>query len=395
MKNDLSPDQLTQLRRPRHWRAPIALAVLAAALLAAGILPKLHASAQLTQQVDAQQAIPVQVLTPRPAPATQELLLPGNVMPFADTSVFARTSGYIASWNSDIGAHVKAGATLAVIKTPELDAELRQARADAASAQANYDISHVTAQRWQVMAKTQAVAPQEVDTKVADMQAKQALLAAAQANVARLAEMVSYEKVVAPFDGIVTARNVDVGALVTAGGASGTGAVTGELFHVQQTSTLRVFVDVPQSDAMFVKPGTPAYLMVQQYPGRHFTATVARANGAIDPSSRTMRVEIDVDNRDGLLLPGAYAQVHLALTVATPALELPDSALLFRPNGVTVATVGANGRVALQTVSVGRDFGTRSEITSGLTSKDVVIDNPGDALANGQPVRVVRPGAAS
>lgn len=395
MKKDLPPDLPALLHHPRRWRAPLALAALAVALLAAGIVPKLHASDRLTQQVSMQQAVPVQVFTPRTAPATQELLLPGSVMPFAETSVFARTSGYVASWTTDIGAHVKAGATLAVIQTPELDAQLKQARADEASAQSNYDYALVTAQRWQEMLKTQAVAQQEVDMRVADMQAKKAQLAAAQANVSRLAEMVSYEKVVAPFDGTVTARNVDVGALVTAGGAAGTGAVTGELFHVAQTGTLRVFVDVPQSDAIFVKQGTPVYLTVQQYPGRHFAASVARATGAIDPASRTMRVEVDVDNRDDLLLPGAYAQVHLALSVVRPALDVPASALLFRPDGVTVATVDAHARAALKKVTVGRDFGTHVEVTSGLAPTDTVIDNPGDAIANGQPVLVTRAGAAS
>jgi membrane fusion protein, multidrug efflux system len=221
------------------------------------------------------------------------------------------------------------------------------------------------------------------------------MLHSAQANVRRLAELVSYEKVVAPFDGIVTARNVDVGALVTAGGAPGLAASAGELFHVAQRDTLRVFIDVPQSDAPYISSSTRAYLTVQQYPGKQFTAHIARTSGAMDPVSRTMRVEVDVDNSDGSLLPGAYAQVHLALQNGTPALDLPVSALLFRPNGVTVAIVDAADKSALKTVTIGRDFGTHIEVLTGLQASDRVIDNPGDALMSGEPVKVSVKGQAS
>jgi RND family efflux transporter MFP subunit len=220
------------------------------------------------------------------------------------------------------------------------------------------------------------------------MQAKAAILSSAQANVARLSELVSYEKVSAPFDGVVTARNVDVGALVTAGGTPGLATPPGELFHVEQTGTLRVFVDVPQDEASQVSAGTPVYLSTQQYPGRRFTAHVARSADAIDPSSRTLRVEVDVDNRDGALLPGAYAQVHLQVTQQHPLLELPVSALLFRPDGVTIATVGADDKVQLKTVTIGRDFGTYVEIATGVSNSDRVINNPGDAIVAGEPVQI-------
>jgi membrane fusion protein (multidrug efflux system) len=396
---DSLPDQAQPIARGaaqrRSWRVPVALSALAAVLLALGALPRLHANSALAAQVAAQAAPTVSVVMPRAAPSSQELLLPGSVMPAQDASIFARTSGYIAHWNTDIGAHVKAGATLAVIQTPELDAQLRQAHADEATAQANFDFAQVSARRWQEMLKTQSVAQQDVDMKVGDMQAKRAILASAKANVQRLTELVSYEKVTAPFDGIVTARNVDVGALVTAGGTAGTGATAGELFHVSQIDTLDVYVDVPQDDAPFVRAGTHAYLTVQQYPGRQFAATVARTTGAIDPASRTMRVELDIDNRDGTLLPGAYAQAHLALQVAKPALDLPVSALLFRPDGVTVAIVDSAGKVQLKTVKIGRDFGTHLEITSGLAATDRVIDNPGDSLTSGAVVQVAHTGAQS
>ncbi len=374
--------------RPARWRVPLALAGLAAVLLAAGLIPRLHASHALTSQVAAQRALNVAVVKPTFAPASQELLLPGSVMPYADASIYARTSGYVLHWNTDIGAKVKAGETLAVIETPELDAQLRQARADEATAQANSDYANVTAQRWQQMLQTQSVSQQDTDTKVSDMQAKRAILASAQANVARLSELVSYEKVTAPFDGVVTARNVDVGALVTAGGTPGLAAMPGELFHVEQTDTLRVFVNVPQDDASYVTAGTQVYLTTQQYPGRRFPAKVARSADAIDPVSRTLRVEIDVDNRDGVLLPGAYAQAHLQMQTAHPALDLPVSALLFRPDGVTVALVGRDDKVQLKRVTIGRDFGTYVEIATGLSNADRIIDNPGDAIVDGESVKI-------
>ncbi|MGF6772294.1 RND family efflux transporter MFP subunit [Paraburkholderia sp. GAS199] len=378
----------TDARQPQRRWWPLALAGVAGALLLAGIVPRLHASAALTQQTEAQSMLTVSVIAPRPAPAVNELLLPGSITPFAEASIYARTSGYLAHWTSDIGAHVKSGQTLATIDAPELDAQLRQARADEATAQANYDYAKSTAQRWQDMLKTQSVAQQDADSKTSDMQARRAMLASAQANVAHLAELVSYEKITAPFDGVITARNVDVGALVTAGGTPGTAGMTGELFHIQQTGVLRVFVDVPQNDAAFVTPGTSVYLSAPQYPGRHIAARVARNTGSIDPASRTLRVEVDVDNQDGALMPGAYAQVHLALQSSTPALDLPVSALLFRPDGVTVAVVDAQGRTVLKTVHIGRDFGTHVEITTGLAANDRVIDNPGDALTAGQAVQI-------
>ncbi|RKR38903.1 efflux RND transporter periplasmic adaptor subunit [Paraburkholderia sp. BL17N1] len=371
----------------RLW--PFALCGLAAVLLIIGIVPRLHASAALTEQTQAQSMLSVSVVKPRPAPAVNELLLPGAVTPFAEASIYARTSGYLAHWNTDIGAQVKSGQVLATIEAPDLDAQLRQARADEATAQANFDYAKTTAQRWQDMLKTQSVAQQDADSKVSDMEARRAMLASAQANVAHLAELVSYEKITAPFDGVITARNVDVGALVTAGGTPGAAGMSGELFHIQQNGVLRVFVDVPQNDAPYVTPTTAVYLTAQQYPGRHIAAKVARSTGSIDPSSRTLRVEIDVDNKDGALMPGAYTQVHLQLQSTTPALDLPVSALLFRPDGVTVAVVDNNGRALLKTVQIGRDFGTHVEITTGLGASDRVIDNPGDSIASGQMVQIM------
>jgi len=373
----------------RRLILPVALAAVAAALLALGIVPRLHASTALTEQVDAQREVPVETVAPTRAPASQELLLPGSVTPYADASIYARTSGYVQHWYADIGTKVKAGQTLADIQTPELDAQLKQARADEATAKANYAFANSTAQRWQTMLKTQSVSQQDTDAKTSDSEAKLAALQSAQANVARLTELVSYEKVTAPFDGVVTVRNVDVGALVTSGGSPGLAGMPGELFHIEQTDRLRIFVNVPQDDASSISTGTQLYLTTQQYPGRRFAATVARSANAIDPVSRTLRVEVDVDNHDGALLPGAYAQVHLALQTAHPALELPVSALLFRPDGVTVAVIGKSNTVQLKTVTIGRDFGTYVEIATGVEATDRVINNPGDAISNGEAVRVV------
>ncbi|CAM2171381.1 membrane fusion protein, multidrug efflux system [Paraburkholderia sacchari] len=373
--------------RRRHALV-LGLACFAIALLAAGIIPKLDARKAQAAQVAVQRDLVVATVMPKLAPATQDLLLPGSVMPWADASIYARTSGYVQQWYADIGAHVKAGQTLARIDTPELDAQLKQARADEASAQANYRFASSTAQRWQTMLQTQSVAQQDADAKTSDAAAKLAALQAAQANVARLEELVAYQSVTAPFDGVITVRNVQVGALVTAGGTPGLAAMPGELFHIEQTNRLRVFVDVPQDDASSVTPGTAVWLATQQYPGRRFPATVARSANAIDPVSRTLHVEVDVDNADGALMPGAYAQVHLALSTATPSLEVPVSALLFRPDGVTIAVVDAHDMVRLRQVSIGRDFGTYVEIATGLAPIDRVINNPGDAIANGQSVRV-------
>jgi RND family efflux transporter MFP subunit len=378
----------TQASGRRRHRAPLVVGALLAVLLIAGIVPRLRASQSLSAQTLAAQTLAVNVVMPRAAPALQELLLPGAVKPFAEASVYARTSGYIARWTSDIGSHVKAGQTLAQIEAPELDAQLRQARADEATAQANFSYARSTAQRWQEMLKTQSVSQQDTDMRVSDMAAKQATLAAAQANVAHLAELVSYEQVQAPFDGVITARNIDVGSLVTAGGTPGTAGVSGELFHIQQTDTLRVYVDVPQDDAAYVTTDTRVYLTTQQYPGRHLSARVVRNAGAIDSSSRTLRVEVDVANPDATLMPGAYVQVHLQLATARPALDLPVSTLLFRPSGVTVAVVTRDDKTELKTVHVGRDFGTRMEITGGLLPTDRVIDNPGDALVSGEAVSI-------
>ncbi|CAB3802176.1 efflux RND transporter periplasmic adaptor subunit [Pararobbsia alpina] len=377
-------------------RAGYVLLPLVAVLLAIGIIPKLHADQHLQAVTKEQETPIVQTIHPGKAPATQDLTLPGSVAAFSDASIYARTSGYVAHWYVDIGTRVKAGTLLATIEAPEVDAQLNQARADRVSAQANYAIANTTAQRWQELLKTQSVAQQETDLKVSDMQAKRAMLDASTANVERLAQMQSFEKVVAPFDGVVTSRNVDVGTLVDAGGnGGGTSTPTAELFHMQQTQALRVYVQVPEASAPLVVPGTHAYLMTSQYPGRRFVATVSRISQSVTADSRTMLAEIDVDNADGALMPGVYAEVHLALQSRTPTYELPVNTLLFRPSGVTVATVDTQGTVHLKVVKILRDFGTFVEIANGLDGSENVISNPGDSIYEGAHVQVQKGGTSS
>ncbi|GGA44369.1 efflux RND transporter periplasmic adaptor subunit [Dyella nitratireducens] len=370
------------LSKPKLTITLIAVAVCAA--LAIGGLPRLVARDKVAQQTAALSKPTVSVVTPMRASAQQVLTLPGDIQAYQRAAIYARTSGYLKAWYADIGTHVHSGQLLAEIEAPEVDAQLEQARSDAAMASANYQIAKVTADRWSDMLKKNAVSKQSAEENISLMQAKQATLAAALANVKRLEQLQSYEKVYAPFDGVITVRNVDVGALIDAGNSGPPAA----LFELSEIDRLRIFVNVPQDDAPYVTAGTKAQLTLSQYPGRTFAGTVARTAGAIDPRSRTLRVEVDMDNPDGSLMPGAFAQVSLTLTSTNPGLSLPANALLFRPQGVQVAVVDTHGVVSLRTVTLGRDFGTRMEIRSGLTGSEQVVVNPSDAISAGQSVRI-------
>ncbi len=368
---------------------PLALVLLA---LAVGILPRLKAHAALRTQTQSFSTPVVSVVNPKAAPAVQRIELPADVQAFQEASIFARTNGYLAHWYKDIGTQVPAGELLAYIETPEVDAQLQQARADEHTAQAQYDIAKVTADRWVGLLKTNAVSREVAETDVATMKARAATLASMQANVQRLSKLQSYERVVAPFAGVVTARNVDVGALIDSGSAGGSKM---ELFHLAETDKLRVFVDVPQVYAQDMQPGVPATLTLPQQPDHPLHGAVARTSGAINSASRTLRVEVDVDNQDGAVLPGAYALVDLEMTTSHPLLSVPVNTLLFRPDGVQVAVVDGTGKAQLRKVTLGRDFGTTVEVTSGLDVSERVIANPGDAIAPGDAVHVVEnpPGA--
>jgi len=370
---------------PRRSRLILLAATALGLALCAGIWPRLNAQAALTRQTVALAVPAVQVTKPSAAAATQELVLPADIEAERQTPIFARTDGYLKSWSVDIGTHVKAGQLLAVIDAPEVDDQLRQARADEQQALANSQLAQVTAQRWQQLLQTNSVSRQETDIKVSDAQAKQALLASMQANVHRLTQLQSYEKVGAPFDGIITARNTDVGALIQAGSAGGP---VKELFDIATTSTLRVYVDVPQNDSAASVDGIAAYLTLPQFPGRTFPGTIARNTGTINAVTRTLRVEVDIPNPDASVLPGSYGQVHMALPTARPGYSLPVNTLLYRPQGVQVATVDAQGKVALKTLTLGRDFGTRIEVLTGLGPNDNVILNPSDSIAQGESVHI-------
>jgi membrane fusion protein, multidrug efflux system len=376
-------------RRSILWTA----AALVFAALALGVVPRLLARRALAQQTVALAEPTVSVIRPQPAPALQEVLLPGDVEAYRQTPIYARASGYLKKWTVDIGGRVRAGQLLAEIDAPEVDDQLHQAGADQKQAQANQELAAVTAQRYHDLLVSNSVSRQEADAMASDAKAKEALLEAANSNVARLEKLQSYEKVYAPFDGIVTARNVDVGALIEAGSAGGPAR---ELFDLAQTGTLRVYVDVPQDDSrQAAAPGAGAYLTLSQFPGRKFPGQIVRNAGAINPVARTLRLEVDVPNADGALLPGSYAQVHLQLHAAQPAYALPVNTLLFRPQGVQVATVDGHGEVLLKTITIGRDFGSRVEVASGLAGDEAVILNPSDAIADGVKVRVSATGPQS
>ena len=362
---------------------PLVLVLLA---LGVGILPRLKAHAALRTQTQSFSIPVVSVVNPKAAAAVQRIELPADVQAYQEASIFARTNGYLAHWYKDIGTQVPAGELLAYIETPEVDAQLEQAQADQRTAQAQYDISKVTAERWVGLLKTNAVSREVAEQDVATMKALAATLASAQANVRRLSKLQSYEKVVAPFAGVVTARNIDVGALIDSGAAGGSKM---ELFHLAETDKLRVFIDVPQAYAQDMQPGVPATLTLPQRPGSPLHGAVVRTSGAINSTSRTLRVEVDVDNQEGAVLPGAYALLDLDVTTSHPLLSVPVNTLLFRPNGIQVAVVDGTGKAQLRTVTLGRDFGTTVEVTSGLDVSERIIANPGDAIAPGDSVRVV------
>ncbi|MEM5297132.1 efflux RND transporter periplasmic adaptor subunit [Burkholderia sp. JPY481] len=364
----------------------IATAVAVLALAAQGIWSRHDAHAALERDAEHTSQMSVEVVQPQKSSAGFDLTLPGNVQAFLDTPIYARTSGYLKKWYADIGTRVKSGQLLAEIDTPEIDDQLRAARADLANAEANYALAKSTADRWTDMFKSKSVSKQETDEKVGDMLAKKATLDAARFNVARLEKTQSFQKVYAPFDGTVTARNVDVGALIDAGSSGGPAK---EMFHVAQADRLRVYVNVPQAYAQQVRAQQSAFLTLTETPSRHYPGTVARTAGAVDPQQRTMLVEVDVDNRSGELLPGAYAQVHFALGAGTASFTLPGNALLFRPDGVKVATVDPQHKVKLVPVSLGTDFGTRVAIVAGLQGNEQVILNPQDSIVDGAPVRIV------
>ena len=339
-----------------------------------------------------EQTVPtVNLVQPRAASSGSTLDLPSRLEAFSRAPIFARVSGYLKSWNVDIGGQVKAGQLLAVIESPELDQQLIQARADLATAQANAALAATTAKRWQALLGTDSVAKQDVDDRTGDYAAKKAVVAAAQANVERLVATKGFERIIAPFDGTVTSRDTDIGALINAG----SGGVGQELFTVSDVKQLRVYVQVPQNYAPIVQVGTVATLTVPEYPGQKFTARVIASANAVNAASGTTLVQLLVDNSNGKLMPGGFASLQFKLPVQADAVRIPASALVFDARGLRVATVDANNHVAFKTVTISRDFGDAVEIGSGLTAADRVIDTPPDGLIDGDSVKVAAAAATS
>jgi RND family efflux transporter MFP subunit len=346
---------------------------------------------KLRQTTEDNAVASVNVIHPAVTGTSDELALPGNTMAFDDTPIYARTSGYLKKWYVDIGQHVTKGELMATIETPELDEQLMVARADLKSAQADLNLANTTSDRYQNLLKSDSVSKQETDVAVSGAAAKRAAMEAAEATVRRLEQLQSFEKIYAPYSGVVTQRNTDIGDLINSG-SSTTSNTAKELFHIASVNELRVFVAVPEIYAPDIHNGDTATLTLDEYPGQTFTGTVARNSSAIDASSRTLNVEVDVSNRDGKLLPGAYVFVHFKIPVQSQRYSVPSNALIFRSEGMQVALV-RDGKVHLQRVTIAKDNGKSVEIATGLSSSDSIILNPSDSVSEGQQVNVSTAGA--
>jgi len=336
----------------------------------------------LAQQTERLSVVHVAVIHASPIQADSQLILPGNVQSYVESPIYARTNGYLKKWYKDIGSHVKEGELLAEIDTPEVDAQLAQAKADLGTAQANVKLAAVTAQRYEGLLKSDAVSKQEVDNYTGDYAAKQAMVLSAEANVKRLEEMESFKHVYAPFSGVITQRNVDIGTLINAGN----GGNAKEMFDLAQTDPLRVYVSVPQTYVPSINMGLKACLQLTEFPDRKFCGQVVRTANAVDPTSRTLLTEVDVPNPSGTLLQGEYAEVHFDVQLTGNRLSVPINALLFRPEGTLVAVVGPGNRLILKKLTIGRDFGDSVEVLQGIEPQDAIVINPPDSLENGQQV---------
>ena len=336
-------------------------------------------------------AVPtVAVIHPSTEPASEELVLPAQLQAYAESAIYSRTNGYVLRWYKDMGSHVKKGELLADIDTPEVDQELSQARANRQQIEAQLQLAKSSAERWDNLRKTDSVSQQEADQEMSAYRQAQANMAATDANVRRLEQLESFKHIYAPFAGVITRRNTDVGALINAGSAG----QSRELFNLAQVDPLRVFVSVPQMNAPSIRAGMPAYIELREYPGQKFSGKVVRTADAIDPATRTLNTEVDLPNHDGHLLPGAYAQLHFAVPIKTTRISVPVNALLFRPEGPRVAVVGKDSKVHLRSIIIGRDFGTKVEVLGGLDASDQIVVNPADSLEDGQEVNIKTGGGA-
>ena len=373
-------------RRARRFLS--AALVMAVVLVTWGEAHRLMARNTLRQKATAESALTVVTVRPTRTEDGEKLVLPGTVQAYIESPIYARTNGYLKSWYTDIGSTVRKGQLLAEIDTPEVDQQLAQAVADLATARANEALSNSTNTRWKGLLATESVSQQDADEKAGDAAAKSAAAASAAANVSRLRELESFKRVSAPFDGVVTARNTDIGALINAGQSAGS-----ELFRVANTSKLRIYVRVPEQYAGSVQPGVRAELKFAEQAGKSYTATTVRTSNALDPTLRTLQVELELDNAQHEIFPGAYAEVHFKLPANAQSLRLPATTLLFRAAGPQVATVDTHNGVQLKGIVQGRDFGSTIEVLSGLDPADQVVVNPPDSIINGVFVHVVSPAA--
>jgi RND family efflux transporter MFP subunit len=373
-------------RSRKSWLALSIALIAVATLLVSGIWSRVSSRTTLSAETT-QTALPaVSVVSPKQTAPTDEIILPGNVQPFISSPIYARTNGYLRKWYFDIGAHVKKGQLLAIIETPEVDQQLQQARSNLLTAQANLDLAAITKTRYQGLLKSNAVSQQDVDNAVGTYNANKAIVEADKATVQQYTALVSFEKVYAPFDGVITARNTDIGDLINSGSSS---TPKTDLFHIAQPGKLRVYVNVPEEYSQGIKVGMTADLSLAEFPGRTFQGTLVRTAEAINMTTRTLLIEIEVDNLKNTLLTGSYAEVHLKIPTQTSTLLLPVNTLIFRSQGLHVGVV-KDGKVVLTAVTPGHDFGNTIEIVSGLKPNDQVIINPPDSIVHGQAVQIVQ-----
>jgi len=351
-----------------------------------------HASHEraLAKETEAETVPTVAVVHPQAEKPDEELVLPGSLLAFEESPIYARTSGYLVRWYKDIGSRVSEGELLATIDTPEVDQELNQTRAARQQIVAQLELAKISAERWENLRKSDSVSAQEADQQTSGYKQAQANLAAADANVRRLEQLEGFKKVYAPFSGVLTKRNVDPGALINAGA----GAAGRELFDIARVDPLRVYTSVPQAYAPFVKVGGKATVTLQEFPGQRFSADIARTADSIDPNTRTLLTEVDVPNKNGHLLPGSFGEVHFAVGSNVDKVTVPVNAMLFRAQGAQVAVVGSDNKVQLRHITIGRDYGTNLEILGGVNANETIIVNPPDSLEEGQRVNIASPAAS-
>jgi RND family efflux transporter MFP subunit len=383
----LQPDDARRQQRPyRRWLVLIIAVVVVAALLVSGIVSRVRARTKLKGETAQVALTAVSIVSPKQTAPAEEIILPGNVQPFITSPVYARTNGYLKKWYFDIGARVKKGQLLAVIETPEVDQQLQQARSNLLTAQANLELATITKTRYQGLLKKHAVSQQDSDNAVGTYNANKAIVQADQATVEQYSALVSFERVYAPFDGVITARNTDIGDLINSGSTSN---VKTDLFHIAQPGTLRVYVNVPEEYSRGIKDGMTAALALAEFPGRTFEGKLVRTADAINMTTRTLLVEIDVDNPTNTLLTGSYAEVHLKVPTQNSTFIIPVNTLIFRSEGLRVGVV-KDQKVTLTAVTPGHDFGNQIEIVAGLKPEDQIVINPPDSIVTGQQVQIVQ-----